>query len=198
MSFEEFIFALVDMPDRMARVMAAIDNAYDGMFEQIVQCRDVRIVNFPENIHVARVPPEYFEKYLIPWYEKRSTFLRRHGIFTHLHVDGDFKPLLKYLQELPFDGYEALTPLPQGDVTLEEIKEHLGDKILLDGIPAVMFLDHYSIDQLQECVERIVELFHPRLVLGISDELPQGAGEEGFDRVRWIADYCRNRGMAVH
>lgn len=60
-----------------------------------------------------------------------------------------------------------------------------------EKIPHVFFLEHHSQDQLQECVERIVEYFHPRLALGISDELPQGGNEESLDRVGWIADYCR-------
>lgn len=193
MSFEDFTYALMDMPERMEEVMGVIDRSYDQMFEQICAYPGVKIVNFPENIHVGRTPPRWFEEYLVPWYEKRSSQLRNKGIFTHIHIDGDFKGLLPYLKDLPFDGLEGLTPLPQGDVTLEEIKGHIGDKVLLDGIPAVLFLDHYSRDQLQECVEKIVEYFHPRLILGISDELPQGGNAESLERVRWVADYCRGR-----
>jgi hypothetical protein len=40
-----------------------------------------------------------------------------------------------------------------------------------------------------------VELFHPRLVLGISDELPEGAGEESLERVRKISDWCREEAL---
>jgi hypothetical protein len=67
----------------------------------------------------------------------------------------------------------------------------MGDKVLLDGIPAVFFLDHYPREALERCVERVVELFHPRLVLGISDELPEGGGEESFERMRWVAEWCK-------
>ena len=78
-------------------------------------------------------------------------------------------------------------------MTLDAIREHIGDKILLDGIPAVLFLDTYSREQLMETTERIIELFQPNLVLGISDELPPGAGEEAIERVRLVADYCKTR-----
>lgn len=76
-------------------------------------------------------------------------------------------------------------------MSIEEIKEHIGDKILLDGIPAILFLPSYTEEELEECVEKLIDLFHPRLVLGISDELPQGASEESIKRVKWISDYCR-------
>jgi len=87
-------------------------------------------------------------------------------------MDGSLKPLLPFLRQVPWDGIEAATPVPQGDVTLEELKEAMGDLVLLDGIPALYFLPHYPEEALVECVKRIVELFYPRLILGISDELP--------------------------
>jgi len=69
--------------------------------------------------------------------------------------------------------------------------EHIGDKVLLDGIPAVYFLPTFSEETLMESVEKIVRLFYPRLVLGISDELPEGSGLEAIDRVQRVADYCK-------
>ena len=89
------------------------------------------------------------------------------------------------------DNASGIVCIPPS-LTLEEIREHIGEKILLDGIPSVFFLDHYSMDQIQECVEKLVEYFHPRLVLGVSDEMPQGAGDEGLKRIQWIANYCKN------
>ena len=84
---------------------------------------------------------------------------------------------------------EALTPLPQGDVSIEEIKESIGDKILLDGIPAIMFLPNYPLEELKAFTRRVIELFHPRLILGVSDEVPPPAD---IERVACISQYCRS------
>lgn len=195
MKYEDFIYALADRPGEVEDIMKVIDDSYDRLYEELVAraCGPGRlnILNFGENIDMAYLSPRYFEEYVVPWYEKRSGELRKAGIFTHVHLDGQFRPLLPYLADLPFDGIEALTPLPQGDVTLDEISEHIGEKILLDGIPAVLFLDHHPREELYACVEKTVKLFHPRLVLGISDELPEGAGDEGFERLKWVAEYAR-------
>jgi len=196
MKYEDFIFALADNPREVEEIMRVIDASYDQLYEQMLSCGLLKIINFAENIAMAYLSTRYFEKYCLPWYGKRSGQLRKAGLFTHIHIDGYFKPLLPYLADLPFDGLEALTPQPQGDVTVEEMHAHIGDKVLLDGIPAVLFLEHHSREQLMECVEKLVKLFHPRLVLGISDELPEAVGEEGFERVRLIADYCRTHGAA--
>jgi hypothetical protein len=191
MELPDLIYALADERDEVEATFAAIDAAYEPLYEQLIACGQAQIVNFGENLHEALFGPRYFSRYLVPWYEKRSGQLRRAGIFTHVHLDGYFHSLLGFLKELPFDGLEALTPTPQGDVTLEEMKAAIGDKVLLDGIPAVLFMDTYSREELMATVERIVELFAPRLVLGVSDEVPEGTAAEAMERVRLVAEYCR-------
>ncbi len=194
MRYEHFIYALADHRAEIEATLAAIDAAYDRVFAALAAAPEVRIVNFGENIHGHLTGRRPFEELLRPWYEKRSGQLRAAGKFTHIHIDGAVRPLLPLLAELPFDGYEALTPKPQGDVTLEEIAAHIGDKILLDGIPAVLFMEPYTRDDLMACVERLAELFHPRLILGASDEVPEGADEEAIERVRLVAAWCREHG----
>jgi hypothetical protein len=87
-------------------------------------------------------------------------------------MDGSLKDLLPLIKETEFDGIEAATPEPQGDVTVDELKEALGDKILQDGIPATLFMPQFSATRLEDTVKRLVELFAPNLILGVSDELP--------------------------
>lgn len=191
MRLEDLIYTLSDCRQEVEDTMKVIDQSYDGLYEEICASGKVQILNFGENLHEQLMSPRYFERYFIPFYQKRTGQLHEAGIFSYVHLDGFFhKYLLKYLGSLPFDGLEALTPVPQGDVTLEEIKEHIGEKILLDGIPAVYFLPTYSREELMACVEKVVQLFSPRLILGVSDEVPEGADEEAMTRLKMISDYC--------
>jgi len=191
MKYEDFVYALIDRPAEVEDIFRVIDDGYDALYEQLTSCPDVKILNFGENVAMAYLSPRYYEQYCLPWYDRRAGQLRKAGIFTHIHIDGYFRGLLPYLADMPFDGLEALTPKPQGDVTVEEIRGHIGEKVLLDGIPAVLFLDHHSRDDLAACVEKLAALFHPRLVLGISDELPEGGGQEAYERLKWVARWCR-------
>jgi len=193
MKLDDLIYTLADYPDEVEELMRVIDDSYDRLYEEIIGSGVVHILNFGENLHDQLLSPRYFEKYLLPFYEKRAGQLRGGGIHSHMHLDGTFRSLLPYLKDVPFDGLEALTPRPQGDVSIEEIHEHLGDKILLDGIPAICFLPSYPKEELMRMVEKIVSLFHPQLVLGISDEIPEGADPEGIDRVGEIAGWCRKQ-----
>jgi hypothetical protein len=191
MKLPDLIYALMDYSQVVEATMQAINRAYDPLYEEITTSNIVNIVNFGENIHEQLLSPRYLEQYLIPFWLTRNQQLHDAGIFSHVHIDGFFKHMLPFLPQLPFDGIEALTPVPQGDMTLDEIKEHIGDKILLDGIPAVLFMNTYSRERLMETTEEIINLFHPNLVLGISDELPQGADLESIVRVRMISELCQ-------
>ncbi|NOZ57930.1 MAG: hypothetical protein GXO73_14215 [Calditrichaeota bacterium] len=184
MGFENLVYALADYPDKIADLLKAIE-AWDDQMYEVLLASPVPILNFGDNIDAYVDPPPYFERYLVPYYQKRIAQIHAAGKFCHIHMDGALKPLLPYLGTVGFDAIEAATPLPQGDVTLEELKEALGDTILMDGIPALLFLPSTPEDELLAFAEKVLDMFAPRLILGISDELPPG-GE--IERVRKIAD----------
>lgn len=182
MGFENTVLFSWDHPDVIDRFIAAATAADDAMYD-LLRKAPVQVLNFGENIDAFMDPPPTWRKLLMPYWEKRVAQLRAAGKATHIHIDGTMKPLLRLIRDSPFDGIEACTPVPQGDVTLEEIKAAIGDKVLLDGIPAILFLPMYPVEQLVTCTRRLVELFYPRLILGISDELPPDAD---IERVRMV------------
>ncbi|HUY01262.1 MAG TPA: uroporphyrinogen decarboxylase family protein [Candidatus Deferrimicrobium sp.] len=135
----------------------------------------VKILNLGENIDAYLSSPREFERYHIPYYEERVKWIHHAGKFCHIHMDGHIADLLPYLADLPFDGIEALTPKPQGDVSIDQLKDAVDNKILLDVIPATLFMPQFPEKRLIECVNTILEYFSPHLILGISDELPGNA-----------------------
>ncbi len=174
MGFVRTTILLKRKPDEMEDFFMFLEKWDDDMYEQAAKS-PISIINFGENIDCNLSPPPQFEKYLIPYYEKRVKQLHKAGKYCHIHMDGSLKDVLPYFADLPFDGLEALTAHPQGDVSLEELQEAIGDKILLDGIPSILFLPQYSNDYVRDYAQKVLELFSPRLILGVSDELsPNG------------------------
>jgi hypothetical protein len=185
MGFENTIYLLHDQPEVIHHYIAAQSEADNTMYD-VLCCCPVHILNLGENIDANMNPPAIWNGYDLPYYRQRVTQLKAAGKYVHIHIDGRMKPILPYLRDCPWDGIEAATPLPQGDVTIEEIKEGLGDLVLLDGIPALYFLSYvYPEHLLVECTKRLVELFYPRLVLGISDEIPP---DGDIERVRMVGE----------
>lgn len=184
MGFENTILTMHRYSNEVEEFMRVIEEWDDKMYEVLLKS-PIEILNFGENIDVHFDSPPLFEKYLLPYYEKRIKQIHQRGKFCSIHVDGSFKPLVPLLRESSFDALEALTPLPQGDATLEEMKEALGDKILIDGIPAILFTSQYSYKDLEEFVIKVLEMFSPNLILGVSDELPPTAD---IEKVKFVAE----------
>jgi hypothetical protein len=97
--------------------------------------------------------------------------------------------MLPYLKETGLDGVEALTIEPMGDMTLEQIKAAVGDTMVcLDLLPATHFLSHFSQQELLDVARRAMDLFAPRLILGVSDEISQVGEIERIEAVTELVD----------
>jgi hypothetical protein len=104
-------------------------------------------------------------------------------MYTASHWDGYVKQLLPIVKETGLSGLECVTPKPQGDVTLQDMREGMEGMFLRDGIPAVMLCPWVELDTLKEHVKELIDTFYPRLILGFSDMLPAN-GE--IERVRYV------------
>lgn len=185
MGVENTIYALHDSKDIVERYFDAKEESNLKLIREINKS-PIRIINYGDNIHCGITSPQLFERYILPVYERRYPILKGEGKFIHSHWDGDVAAILKYAQKSFLDGIEAITPFPQGDVSIEQIKEALGDDmILLDGIAAILFEDYYHISKLEEQVCELIEKFAGRLIIGISDEMPSRGN---IERVKFVRD----------
>jgi hypothetical protein len=140
-----------------------------------------------DNVDGRNNPPPVYKKYILPYFEEIAKECKRHGKYSFAHFDGDLTDLLPFMSNdlYPFDGIEAPTFHPQGNVTLEEFRKALGDGIIvLDGIPSTIFLEYYEEDRFVKFVNQVLEAFSPNLILGVSDEYsPNGL----FKRMQMVA-----------
>jgi len=189
MGFEETLYAMYDEAPLVDRLIKVIDETDRRMID--VVCKSpVPIINYGDNLDHHFVKPDVYERYIQPAYLERSEKLHAAGKFVHAHWDGYIKNLLPYSRVSGLDGIEALTPVPQGDVTIDEIKEALGDLVLLDGIPMTCFLPHEPLEDLIAQTQKIIDLFSPNLILGVSDE-PSPVCD--IERVRLVAEMVNAR-----
>jgi hypothetical protein len=193
MGFEGGITALYLYPRETERLIRTIDESEEAILDAVCAC-PVEIINYGDNVHQAMCPPPLFTQWMQPQYLRRNERLRAAGKKTYPHWDGDCGLLLPYARDCGFDGIEAITPVPQGDVTLEEVRDALGDLILLDGIPCTDFLPSVPVESLIENANKCIDYFAPNLVLGISDEIsPVG----DIERVRLVSELVRQRSKAT-
>jgi len=182
---ENGVYAIYDWQDTTEAYFKALEESHSRLIDA-VNISPIEIINFGENVHSGTLSPSLFVKYHLAACQRRCEKLHTAGKFISSHWDGNCKPLLQYAKETGLDGIEAITPVPQGDVTLEEIKAAIGDEMfLLDGIPAVYFDESYPVEVLKDCAHKVIELFAPKLVLGISDEM---SSTGNIERIRIVAE----------
>ena len=181
---ENAIYALEDYPDEVEAYFEILERSQARMLD-VVADSPIEWINYGDNLHNALLSPKLFKKYLLPAYQRRNERLHRAGKFTFSHWDGDCGLLLPYAHETGLDGIEAITPKPQGDVTVDEIKKALGnDMFLIDGVAAILFNEYFPEERLIKQTEEVLNKFEGQLVLGISDELPSDGKLSRVERVR--------------
>lgn len=183
MGVEGAIYAIYDYQDVVERYFQVLSESHKRLIE-VINASPIEVINFGDNVHAGLLPPELFKKYVLPEYQIRNELLHKANKFTHSHWDGDTKALLPFAKECGFDGIEAVTPKPQGDVSVEEVKKAFGDDLfLIDGIAAILFEDMYPIEELEKQTKQVIEMFAPKLILGISDEI---SSLGNLERVRFV------------
>lgn len=188
MGVEEAVYALYDYPETVEEYFEALHESQFKLID-LINASPIKIINFGDNVHSGTLSPQLFEQYVLPEYQARCKKLHEAGKFVYAHFDGDNRGLTHFYQQTGMDGIEAITPVPQGDVTLEEMKEGLGDRMyMIDGIPAIYFDETYPEEVLVDCVHKILDLFAPNLILGISDEISSTGDIERIRLVGKIVD----------
>ena len=187
--FENTVIAMHEHPRETDAFIEVIEETDDAFYDMIA-ASPLQLVNFGDNVDSNMLPPTLLEKYALPYYRRRTAQLQAAGKRSYPHWDGALKGILKFVPLCGFDGYEALTPQPMGDVPIEEIAEVMGhDYVLIDGLPATHFLPPFTRRDVEEFTLQVLDMFAPSLILGISDELPP-AGD--IEAVRMASQIVRD------
>jgi len=182
------IYLLYDHRDEVEVYLEACLRRDDRMIDAALQL-PCKIFNLGDHATNEFTPPPILEKYLMPRWQHISERLNAEGRFVHTHWDGNSVTMLPYLQESGLDGVEALPVAPMGDMTLEQIKEAVKDNIVcLDLLPAIHFLSHFSLQETVDFARQVIDMFAPRLILGISDEISQVGEIEKVEAVGELVD----------
>ncbi len=189
MGFQNGVIALWKHCEKVEDLLKVYAENDDKRF-MVIRKTPFKIINFGDNIDEGLCSPPIFRRYMLPYYQQRTKELHQVGKYCTSHWDGKVNKLLPFVAETGLDGLECIPPTPQGNVSLEELKGALENKVLFDGIPATHFLSTVSDKELESFVHRLLGMFKPNIVVGISDMLPPDGSIEKVRRVaEIISDY---------
>jgi len=181
-------YLLHDHPAEVEPYLEACDRRDDRLIDEALKI-PCRIFNLGDHATNEFTPPPILKKYMMPRWQRISRRLHSEGRFVHTHWDGNSRLMLPFLRETRLDGVEALTPAPMGDITLEQIKDAVGKEIVvLDLLPVIDFLPYRPLKEVLEFARRVIDLFAPKLILGISDEISQVGQIEKVEAISKLVD----------
>lgn len=181
-------YLLHDHRREVEEYLEACDERDERMIETALRL-PCRIFSLGDHATNEFTPPPILERYLLPRWQSIADKLHKAGRFVHTHWDGNSRQILPYLLETGLDGVEALPPAPMGDMTLEEIKDAVKERMIcLDLLPAIHFLPHYPLSEVLEFARKVMDMFVPNLILGISDEISQVGQVEKVEAVTELVD----------
>lgn len=184
-------FAMYDEPEQLEAILQVMEQTDEERY-RITCGSSARFVMFPDNLSSEVLSPRWFEKYTLPYYQRRCEPLRAAGKFTLSHLDGTMRGLLPLLARSGVDCVEGLTPAPVGDLEPERLREFAGPKLILwGGVPGSLFSPLHSEKMFEEYVRRYIT-HHKQVglpfLLGIGDQLPPDGLIERIHKVREIVD----------
>ena len=127
----------------------------------------------PENMTGLATPPPIFEEFCLPFYKEASDILHKKGKIMVAHMDGSLKTIKELVNESGIDAIEAVTPLPMGDVSVEELRKAWPEKAIWINFPQTL-LATYSIEMIEDYTLKMLNSIAPAkgFLIGNTENFP--------------------------
>jgi hypothetical protein len=178
------VFFLLDEAELVRKILSEFDRLQQPILDAVCKLAPP-LIHFADNLS-SEVYTPFFDRYMAERYVHRIERLHASGICCAVHLDGTVKGLLPKLAEVRIDAVEALTPLPVGDVTVDQIRCLAGSSevILWGGIPGAMFSPPFTWEEMRLQVNKTLEAWKgTRFILGTADQVPPDGDIEMVRRI---------------
>ena len=133
---EQFLVDLYTTPEPVEELLETMSARLDESFEMVLNS-GAQILWQPDNITADMTPPNCFEKYCAPFYDKHGLKFRQAGKRYVIHMDGKLKGLKDFIAKSRFDVVESMSlPMIGGDMIVSEARTAWPDKVIIPNFPS--------------------------------------------------------------
>lgn len=177
---ESLAYAICDYPE-------LVEECLHTMWEKDKKTLEIALKSpaegfiFWEDSSTTNISPDYFRNYTMPEICEWGNLLHKNNRLLVHHACGHLKDLLPLISETPIDALESISPPPTGNITAEEIRDILPERIaLIGGIEPTFFLNSTMEELLNHTEKLLKKMKGSRFVLANSDSCPPGVAYEKF------------------
>ena len=171
---ERTVMLATDEPDEYEQTIATIDAAHEEAVRLMAEGPS-QVLFHSDNLSGDIHSPPWLNRYSGSYYRTMTRIAHDYGKPLVTHTDGRLRGLLRTVAELGFDGADAVTPAPFGDLSPEECRQEAGPKLVLSGgVPPDSFRPEVPLSVLDEQIEAWLNLRQesPALIIAPGDQLP--------------------------
>jgi hypothetical protein len=171
---EQTVMLATDEPAEFEETLAAINTAHEKVCRLMAEGPSQVLIH-SDNLTSDTHSPPWVRRYSAQPYSTMARIAHEHGKPIVTHIDGRLRGLLQTTRDLGFDGADAATPAPWGDLTPAECRAEAGPKYILSGgVPPGSFNPAVPLRVFDAQVEAWLALRHQSsaLIIAPGDQLP--------------------------
>ena len=166
-------YIAADAPDELERTIEVMRRCEDNLY-RIYAESPMPVLEIGENLSSESMGG-LWRRYSKDYYQQRTSELHAAGKLVGCHIDGTLGTALGDIVRAGIDIPESVVPAPVGDLTLEQIRDAVGEKTIVWGcVPSAMFSPPFDRETVLDFVRKAIEVLGPtnQLVLAGADQVP--------------------------
>ena len=170
---ERFLVDLYTEPEPVLELLDAMGRKMDQAFEMMLES-DIDVIWQPDNVTSDMTPPDNYEKFCMPLYNKYAEGIHGTGKRYVVHMDGRIKALCEKINQSGFDVIESLSfPEIGGDYSMTEALAAFPGKAIAPNFPSN--LCNESDADIELYLRRLIgEIGAAPVMLQVSEDIPVG------------------------
>jgi len=159
MEFGQFLVWAFTELEHFEAVLAEV---HDRAMENLRRMLGVRVVDLYRICGAEAATPPYmprraFERYVVPFDSEMVDLIHSRGARARIHCHGKIGTVLDLIAATGTDSMDPCEAPPDGDITLEEVKRRVGDRMCLFGNIQLKLLEHGTQDEVRSAVRECID-----------------------------------------
>jgi len=117
---------------------------------------DIYRICGPEYMCPPYLPPRFFERFMLPYLTDMVHLIHEYGRMARIHCHGRIGQVVDMIVETGCDAIDPCEETPDGDITLEELKKRVGDKVTIHGSMQLKMLEAADTETVKRETKRMM------------------------------------------
>jgi len=159
MKFGDYTVWAMTETDHFVRTLDAL---HERLMENLRRMLDVNVVDLyricgAEYATPPYMPPDLFERFVVPYTKEMVHLIHEKGGVARLHCHGRVGRVLDMIEATGAVAIDPCEAPPDGDITLDRVKDRVGDRMCIFGNLQLKLLEHGSTEEVKAEVRRCMD-----------------------------------------